>query len=615
MTKSYFRLIAALLAAVPLVSSAEETWYGYYDGEEKLSEFGTGIGEDYNCAIYLPGDIGMASGKSISRVRCRLQGTDGMKDLRVWLSSSLPGNVDDADLGVYTVNVGDVTDGEAFETELTKSLWVPETGLYVGYSFSATDPFPVLTTVGNTTVANGFFIRTSRTYTDWKDFTQYNYGNLAIEVLLEGDVWHNAVQVDAVGEVVSFPGENVVVPVAMTGYGDAGVSSIEYTLSEDGGEKRQFVYELPTPVTQPKESFVMNLEFPALTSRGMSYKEISVIGVNGHDNEMPEYACGRGAVITIEESAPRSVVMEEFTGTWCGWCPRGIVGLENLNKDFGNSFIGIAVHGGNDPMVIDVLSAVEGFPSCVLDREVAGDPFFGSTYGIGSEPSYGIRDDVERQLEKITPAAVALATEWGDDDKTVINVVASLRLQYPREGTPDYNIAYVICADSLKSEDPGWWQNSDFALPQAQGYKNDPYLGWLTEAGSRIRNLAYDDVAVAAYGIDRGYSLAEGLGWNGNDWCEIDSRSFGIDGNRLVQDKDRLSVVAMIIDNSDGHIVNAVKTAVGETNSSDVADIVTDRDAVIETVYDMSGRVTRGIGKGLNIVRYSDGSVRKIMVR
>ncbi len=618
-TKCKSLLLAMAFTAIMVIPAKADTmWYGYYDGEAPLSEFGTGISEDYSCAIYLPGDIGTASGKSIKEIRCTLQGISDMSNLKVWLSTTLPKSPDKADLGYYDVELSNISDGKPFETILTEPCWVPETGLYVGYSFSTEDPFPVLTTAGNTTVQHGFYINTSSTYPGWRDFSTYKYGNLAIEVLLEGEVYENAVSVTYVPEIVCLPGERVTVPVTMTNYGIAGVTSIEYSLREDNWEGEVFVYNLPVPVTRPKEQFVMNLEFTASAAKGISYKEINVTGVNGQPNGIDYTTIGRGAVITVEESAPRVTVMEEFTGTWCGWCPRGMVGIENLSKDFGDSFIGIAVHGGSDPMVIDaysdILKNVHGFPSCTLDREVSGDPFFGSTYGVGSEPSYGIKEDVEHQLSKLTPAALALTTEW-NDNKTQINVTSLLKLMYPRTDAPAYSIAYVLCADGLEGPDASWMQNNDFALPVAQGFKNDPYLGWLTEAGGRIRDIAYNDVAVEAYDIDHGMSLESvDEEWSGDNWVEIDARVLSIEGNQLIQDKDKLSLVAMIIDNADGHIVNAAKVAIGESSLSMREEIIGDYTPEVSAIFDICGLRRDKLGNGINIVRYSDGSSKKIIL-
>ena len=40
---------------------------------------------------------------------------------------------------------------------------------------------------------------------------------------------------------------------------------------------------------------------------------------------------------------PRRVVMEEATGTWCGWCVRGLETISRLSKEYPKNFIAIGI--------------------------------------------------------------------------------------------------------------------------------------------------------------------------------------------------------------------------------------------------------------------------------
>ncbi len=54
--------------------------------------------------------------------------------------------------------------------------------------------------------------------------------------------------------------------------------------------------------------------------------------------------------VSVVVPAPNKLVIgEEATGTWCGWCPRGAVALNWMDKDYEGFWQGIAVHNG-DPM-------------------------------------------------------------------------------------------------------------------------------------------------------------------------------------------------------------------------------------------------------------------------
>lgn len=75
----------------------------------------------------------------------------------------------------------------------------------------------------------------------------------------------------------------------------------------------------------------------------------------------------------------KKVVLEEFTGEWCGWCPEGAEVMKQNLTAHPNTVIGIAVHDG-DPMEIPsfnswikTLTAVGGFPMGSVDRADASD--------------------------------------------------------------------------------------------------------------------------------------------------------------------------------------------------------------------------------------------------
>lgn len=82
--------------------------------------------------------------------------------------------------------------------------------------------------------------------------------------------------------------------------------------------------------------------------------------------------------LTGLSTVPQKIVVgEEKTGTWCGWCPRGAVGLANMESQ--PDFIGIAVHN-NDPLVVAAYDGnintyiPGGYPGGGVDRVLEGDP-------------------------------------------------------------------------------------------------------------------------------------------------------------------------------------------------------------------------------------------------
>ena len=119
------------------------------------------------------------------------------------------------------------------------------------------------------------------------------------------------------------------------------------------------------------------------TNNTVHVVDIWVSNINGGDDENADNDSASEAFSGISFEAPVSVVAEEATGTWCGWCPRGHVFMESMEEAYGGEgFIGIAVHGGsvNEPMYVSAYAPwledfIGGFPDGTINRSLLGvDP-------------------------------------------------------------------------------------------------------------------------------------------------------------------------------------------------------------------------------------------------
>ena len=69
----------------------------------------------------------------------------------------------------------------------------------------------------------------------------------------------------------------------------------------------------------------------------------------------------------------KRVLVEDYTGTWCGWCPRISYAIEKLEEETEDAVI-VAAHQG-DPMQFNKISSlmsafsVNGFPTGIVNRE------------------------------------------------------------------------------------------------------------------------------------------------------------------------------------------------------------------------------------------------------
>ncbi|MFM2386714.1 MAG: hypothetical protein RL660_1471 [Bacteroidota bacterium] len=84
-------------------------------------------------------------------------------------------------------------------------------------------------------------------------------------------------------------------------------------------------------------------------------------------------ACAASITTAVAQTTVRKVVLEDFTGTWCGWCPEGTVVLEGLKTQYPTTFYPVASHNGDALEVpagaaIDNGIGVTGYPNGAIDR-------------------------------------------------------------------------------------------------------------------------------------------------------------------------------------------------------------------------------------------------------
>ncbi len=144
---------------------------------------------------------------------------------------------------------------------------------------------------------------------------------------------------------------------------------------------------------------------------------VSIDQPNGLDDENPYDNSGSRNLYGLTEQLPKKVVVEEGTGTWCGWCPRGYVTMEQIGQDYADVAIPIAVHN-YDPMLVSEYDTpfsltIGGYPSGHVDRkEVNIDPNNPST-------GYGFINAIQNLEGRMVPVQVKASTEYDAVSRTL----------------------------------------------------------------------------------------------------------------------------------------------------------------------------------------------------
>jgi len=168
----------------------------------------------------------------------------------------------------------------------------------------------------------------------------------------------------------------------LTNTGQELISDLALSYVIDGA---QYAREFENLGLAPGLQQAFTLDETVTLSESSSFVEVSVVSISDVNSEEidDDNICNNNASIKFSGFTPepgRKVLVEEATGTWCGWCPRGDVFMNAMDERYPDHFVGIAVHGG-DPMEVDDWSAgVEsttgftGYPSAVVGRTILTDP-------------------------------------------------------------------------------------------------------------------------------------------------------------------------------------------------------------------------------------------------
>lgn len=576
-------------------SANNQLWWGYYHDSDETSGLGTSTAETYDQAILISGDNNAVSGKAIKSVKFYLQNLNNMDKIILWISKKkLPTNVNNADY-VQVLEKAQLNGNSQGEEIVLKQPFetTPGEDIYVGYSYTITaltteaDSYPIIT--GATGVVGGLYLRTSKQATSWMEAS--SYGNLALRVLLEGEFNENSVTPQDFREYQVLPGGVAEIPVTITNEGAAPVESISYTITTDGIEGDEQTLTLPQTITELGSTAKVNIPFAADATLGRVEKLLTITKVNGATNSAA-LPFAKGSIKTVEElkEFPRTVLIEEFTTEYCGYCPEAATTLNGTMTNYPELKERSAIichHAGyyTDWLTIPASQSYEWLyggggtyaPAFMWDRY----PYDGVT-PVVSRPANvtACKGMIENRLAIPSMVAIDLNAKLNDaGDKVEVTVNAERAINF--SDTPA-RITIFVTEDNIKAR---------------------------SQSGAGSGGFTHQHVARAVNS-----TWGEVLNWD-NDKATY-SYTFAIQSGWKKED---LKVVAFISGYDSTNPANcAVENAAAVTlgNAADaIATTIADGQVTEQTRYNAAGQQITTPQHGLNIVRFSDGHAVKVMVK
>ncbi|MBK8967649.1 MAG: Omp28-related outer membrane protein [Saprospiraceae bacterium] len=302
-----------------------------------------------------------------------------------------------------------------------------------------------------------------------------------------------------------------------------------------------------------KSAFIA-LPYPAALGANSFAFTMEIANVNGAGDNDPSDNLGTAnfSITGYEPQPGRKVVIEEATGTWCTWCPRGAVAMDYIAHNYPDLAIPIAVHN-NDPMRNAAYDTgmgdlIGGYPGGLVEREADIDP-------LGGTPNFEIS-----LIEHLLQPAKVIVTQNVELNAAIRKIDVTSSLQFLEELNGDYRIAVVFTEEGVTGTTSGYNQVNAYS-----GGGNGP-MGGFENLPSPVpaAQMVYNHVARAIVG---GFTGKAGSVPANNPAGSVMSytstylypSSYNVDN---------MHAITLLIDNSTGLIINAESTPIPFVSTS-----------------------------------------------
>ena len=560
----FVMLLFSLVMCMP-TGAQSKVCVGYCDGKIATSTSGnitgvTGSNATINMAIRLPKEtLAAYKGCEISGVNWGVPSAPKMPaGATSWARTSLSeGNIAEGTVSTVAEGWNEIT----FASPL--SITDDVTDLYIGISYQQTAKLSVISYAGDTS-DNGCYCGKNGDFTSYAD---KGWGSLSIEAVMMGNVaTHDLQLLDAKAQykVVKL-GNPITISATVKNNASATATNpvINYTLNGTitGSytidatlayrDKTDVTFSVPTTdVAEPCTAVIdLRVDWPDGTADD-----------NDADNQ---------AAVTTElasECYVRQMVVEEATGSWCGYCVRGIVGLRTMTENHHDDVICIAVHN-NDDYAVNIYdtwmgSQISGYPSCIINRD-------GNVY----DPSAEQLETYYQQLDHIAAANLEVSAKV---EGTEITFTGKANFMSDETDT-DYRIVFVVLEDQCLIVQSNYYAGG--TMGEMGGFEN-----------MASKTIVYvDDVARGIYPSPKGESGSIASSITKGEIYEYKCTATmptTTDGNSA-----NVRVVAMLIDGKTGACIQGARAQgiEGYSESEGISAIVPDATAA-DAAYDLLGR-------------------------
>lgn len=357
----------------------------------------------------------------------------------------------------------------------------------------------------------------------------------------------------------------------------------------DGVQQKPITIDTYLP-TNWEDNVTLDLPDLAGRSHNMTF---NVTDIDGKPDAVPFNSWGEvNYSLNPATYFPRKIVMEEATGTWCGWCPRGMMTIEQMKKKYPDNFIAIAIHKGDEMQVgksyKPFLDMVTEYPSARINRKDWIYPW-----------PFDLENIMDKGEAKVTTQARCLsAKEVEVESETVFG--------FSDSETAEYRLAYVVTEDNVGP----YMQNNAYSNPSAEDNPDD-LMNWWVHQDSRV-TMTFNEVAREIFD----YNGVEGLLPRGVVEGETYKTKYTLTVPDNVKELSNVRIVTLLLDTRTGEILNADLCSLSDIPDTSISNITTDDNKRHDIFNSLGMKVgtdttpAKGLRKGLYIM-----NGRKVIIR
>ncbi len=568
--------------------------------------------------IFTPSELSKAVGGTITKIRFGL--STSVEVSRVFISP-------------FDMSTGEISDPVSEQTiTSTVSGWndvildtpvaVEEGKSYmIGYDYvqvsgQVDEAYPLLTDykVNNNPSDYGFMIYGNLDQgLGWYTMGT-TYGNLCIQAVVKGGKFTDddlTLTSISTSSVFNKGGSNVTVNLGVKNNGNKVPSSYAIDIALDGN----VVKTLNTPATLSGaiQTVSSEITLPANLSDGSHELTATVAQINGvKPTENVDDDVVSGTLLSYSEEMPhQKTLVEQFTSTSCTYCPLGYDMLNALTE-IRDDIAWVAIHGNQSPYYPDeyttedgdILTSFEilGWPSASFNRCYIQDT------QINSDGSLAVFISWNGQASQV-------ASMFDEVIDTYASVPAFATVNIASTYDPSTrNVNIKVTGDAVKAFKELMGDDAVLSVYLTE----DGLVSRQNNGGTWVNDYPHDHVfRCAATNV-----LGDPIKWNGDSYENELNVTLDRDWNA-----DNMNIVAFISrpikmegeyyvsSLTDVYVTNTNVAKVGGTSTGISDTIVSSEDNATEVArYSLDGTRLSAPTKGINIVKMSDGTTRKVVV-